>query len=228
MTWTTSWPARSLCILIVVLCTACTGGQVSQNGSAVAGSDIEIRTCEAAGGTFTTTTDATGNFQFNPFDPLSPMIDSAEYIPTGPIAILVTGGNGSSVNRRDHQYTGTCPVAYNGSTQDMPCRIHAIEHVPASVPAFLGDLVDFYEDDCGFSARAADALSLSALDPDADHQADAQIFGLTDPGREASCISGCTSTCSGQAMNDFMPCMCICVESSCGASFGPFCTEAAP
>lgn len=221
--------AHLACILIVLLSTACTGGHVSENGSAIVGSNIEVRTCTTPSGTFTTTTDGSGNFVFNPFDPLSPMIDSANAVPEGPVAILVTGGDGSSVNRRDHQYTGSCPVAYNGSTQDVPCRVHSIEHSPMSVPDFFGALIDFYEDDCGFSARVAEELSELAMNPDSDPQFEADVYGLTGPGtRHASCLSDCTASCSGQSQSDFMPCMCICVESSCGTSYGPFCTEAAP
>lgn len=232
MTLTTSPAVRCAGILIALVCTACTGGQVTKNGLPVVGSTVEIRTCTSDLGTYVTSTDASGVFEFNPYDPNSPMIDSDEYIAEGPIAIIVAGADGSSVSRRDHQYNQTCNIAYNGSQQNLPCRLHGIDLVPMNILEYATENLAFYEQDCGLAFAPAKRLSEESM---------SFVAESTEPSTElsqASCLTQCADSCSsggllnpdmlkGKFSPGFESCMCSCAESSCEASFEPFCSERA-
>jgi len=217
--------ARSSWIVVAALSLAslgCTAGLVTKNGSPVAGAEVHIWTCDDLGG-FQTTTDASGTYRFNPFDPSSPAFDATQFVPPGPIAIIVTGGAGSMVVRRDHQYDETCPIRYNGSTQNLPCKLENVDLVPMGLPEFLAESADFLSEDCGVESKLANRLAGAAIPREMQ-----RIRDLSARPTPAGCITRCAQGCSGQPMADFAPCMCICVEGSCGTSFGPFCTETTP
>jgi len=214
-------PARSTWILVAVLATACTAGHVTKNGTPVAGAKVDIWTCEALRD-FITTTDAGGNFRFNPFDPSSPAFDSSKYLPEGPIAISITGAAGSSVTRKNHQYTDVCPTAYNGSTQNQPCKVYNINLKPMSLPEFLAELNDFLADDCGLESELAGGLAAAAIARDV-----REIGRLTTRPSETSCLTDCAQGCLGQSILNFGECMCTCVAVQCEVPFEPFCTETA-
>jgi len=212
---------RALCILAVAVCAACTGGQVRKDGEPVANADISIWTCESLGD-FRATTDGGGNYLFNPFRPDSPTLDERKFIPPGPIAILVTGSAGSSVTRRSHRYDDTCPIAYNGSTQDLPCKVQNVNLVPMSPPEFTAASAAFLEEECGIAAQVAEELSA------AHYETSARAIGdLTARPSMDSCLSRCVDSCifKDAPVSEHQSCMCGCVESQCGASFGPFCTK---
>jgi hypothetical protein len=217
-------PIQSAWIVVIALAAlsvSCTAGHVTKNGSPVAGAEIRIWTCDALND-FQTVTDAGGNFKFNPFDPDSPAFDSSEFVPPGPIAIMVTGAAGSTVARRNHQYDSQCPTPYNGSTQSQPCKVYSIDLVPMSLPEFLAEANAFLGEDCGLESEMARRLSGAAIGSGRQ-----PIGDLSARPSAAGCIHGCSQSCAGQSIDDFTACMCICVESQCRVSFGPFCTETA-
>ena len=209
-------------VLAAGLCAACTGGQVRKDGDPVAGADVSIWTCEAIGD-FQTETDGGGNYAFNPFRQDSPTLDDSKFVPPGPIAINVTGDEGSSVTRRNHQYDDTCQIRYNGSVQDLPCKIQNINLEPMQFNEFLAEQAEFLEEDCGLAARDATRLVTASIGG----RRVGEIGGLTTRPSTESCLTECSESCIYQdvPVGEMVDCMCICVEGNCGASFGPFCTE---
>ncbi len=207
-------------ILIVFLCSSCTGGRVTKNGAAVANATVRIYTCESIGD-FNTDTNSSGIYTFNPFSPNSSALDQSKLIPPGPIGIAVTGNAGSSFTRRVHQYNSSCPVEYNGSTQNLPCKLQNIDLVPVSLPELLEETLAFFEQDCGLEAKSAEQISTAVV---------ARLEGslpLTSKPRTANFLSQCADSCIRQDLpiSEYASCMCNCVESNHGTSFGSFCTE---
>ena len=213
-------------VLIAVLATACTGGEVKINGSPVVGTEVSIWTCDQT--EFLTTTDGSGRYQFNPYDPNSPDFDTSNYIPTGPIAIEVNGPEGWSVTRRQHQYDEECPIDYNGSNQALPCKIQSIGLVPMTPIQVVIAMGEFLAFDCGMNVQEAEerALQAMATPPEA-------IEPNLDERSELSCLTECASSCSphgwlgpemlrGHLPGDLKSCMCACAEVSCGTSFSGF------
>jgi hypothetical protein len=202
---------------------ACTGGRVTENNQPLVNAEIRIWTCESVGN-YETLTNTDGIYTFNPFQPNTPVLDLDNYIPEGPIALIVTAGSsGSQTLRRDHAYTGICKTVYNGATQDVPCRYQNVNFEPQTLQEATATLNDFFEQDCGF--QRSEAERLGALFP---ALPGSTPFRLTSKPSQVGCITECRDSCvfSSDAQDQFQACMCSCVESNCGASFGPFCTEA--
>ncbi|MEL6758903.1 MAG: hypothetical protein AAFP04_00745 [Myxococcota bacterium] len=144
---------RVLGTIGIIASVACTGGVISKNGDAIDGANVSIWTCDSIGD-FTTTTDAGGVYQFNPYLPNSPDLDQTQLIPAGPIAINITSSEGSFVERRQHVYDETCPAQYDGSTQDLPCKIQSVDIVPMTLIEFFAAQAAFFEEDCGLSTAS--------------------------------------------------------------------------
>jgi len=222
MKWTRSSWLTTLWLSALLLSTACTGGLVTDGGDAVVGADVEIWTCESIGG-FQTQTDRDGIYSFNPFLANSQDLDFDAFVPPGPIAIVVTDGGQVTFKRRQHQYDGTCPLPYNGGTEQLPCRVQNVALAPLNLVQFLEQSIAFLEQDCGLSSAVAKRLGSAAV------RQGTRPLSLTTEPPAASCLSECSASCQvGTApMAEFQICMCICVEGNCGAQFGPFCTESA-
>lgn len=215
--------------LVALISTACTGGQVTKNGAVVAGTNVEILTCNVEGPDYQTVTDASGVYQFNPFSPNSPVIDSSNYIPEGPIAIAVTGVQGSSITRRMHQYDETCAITYNGTNQDLPCKIQSIQLVPMDPAEFWVELSDFHLEDCNLGGLVAEQRTRQAFSFVAESG-----DGFGEPS-EVSCLTDCASSCSpggllspamlkGDLPDDLASCMCSCANVSCGTELTSYCS----
>jgi hypothetical protein len=201
---------------------------VTHEGRSVAGAAVEVWTCDSVG-QYETVTDADGVYQFNPYSPDSSAFDGDRFIPAGPIAIIVAGGPGGYVTRREHVYDETCPIRHDGTTAQRPCKMQHVDLQPMTFPQVNAELLRFLEDDCGLALELPPRFDRDALRAafDRARQAAPGRPPLSEVSAQFSCISDCSSSCSGQHQADYIPCMCICVEGSCGASFGPLCTESA-
>ncbi|MEO1170845.1 MAG: hypothetical protein AAFX94_02175 [Myxococcota bacterium] len=110
---------------------------------------VGIWTCDSTG-EFETTTNANGQYYFNPYSSTSSDVEDSLIVPVGPIAISVTSSVGSFVTRRNHAYDETCTIPHEGSAQSLPCKIHDVEIEPMSASEFLEAQVAFLEEECGF------------------------------------------------------------------------------
>lgn len=210
----------------LVLCTACTGGRITKDGIGVVNAEVSMWTC-ATTGDYHTTTDAYGIYSFNPFASDASTFDSNAFVPPGPIAITITGSEGSFVARRQHAYTQTCSIQYDGVVQDLPCDIQHVAMEPMGFVAFTNALLGFLEEDCGITARVGPDADLPTLTQAAQREMD-KIRSPVERKAHAGCVTECSWSCSGQAPLDYNICMCVCVEAVCGAQFGPACVEATP
>ena len=210
----------------LVLCTACTGGRITKNGMSVVNSDVSIWTCDTTGD-YQTTTDAYGIYSFNPYASHASTFDSNAFVPPGAIAITITGADGSFVARRQHVYTQTCSIPYDGVTQDLPCDIQHVAMEPMGFVEFTNALLAFLEEDCGITARVAPDADLQTLARAAQREMD-KTLSPVEGKAHVGCVTECSWSCSGQSPNDYNTCMCICVEAACGAPFGPACVKATP
>jgi hypothetical protein len=210
----------------LALCTACTGGRITKNGLSVVHSEVSIWTCDTIGD-YHTTTDANGLYSFNPFSSTSSAFDSTAFVPPGPIAITITGAEGSFVARRQHAYTQTCRIPYDGVSQDLPCDIQHVAMEPMGLVEFNAALLAFLVEDCGITARVAPDADLHTLSQTAQREM-ATHRSPVDGKAHVGCVTGCSQACAGQAPLDYNTCMCLCVEAACGVQFGPACVEATP
>jgi len=210
----------------LVLCTACTGGRITKNGMAVVNADVSLWTC-ATTGDYHTTTDIYGTYSFNPFASDASTFASNAFVPPGPIALTITGAEGSFVARLQHAYTQTCSIPYDGVVQDLPCDIQHVAMEPMGVVEFTHALLAFLEEDCGITARVAPDADLHTLARAAQREMD-KTLAPEEGKAHVGCITECSWSCSGQAPLDYNICMCLCVEAACGVQFGPACIEATP
>ena len=116
--------AKILPVIVALwLVQACTAGRATYNGQPIASGTVIFHTCSRD---YQTTTDANGQWSFNPFSPDSAVIDEAKHIPEGPGLIEVRRPNMSSGDTQlvDHHYTGTCSVTFNSQVSSEPCALY--------------------------------------------------------------------------------------------------------
>jgi hypothetical protein len=211
--------------VVIVICTACTGGNVSQNGAPIAGAEVSIWTCEALGD-FITYTNNSGNYAFNPYSANSPAVYESLIIPPGPIAIHVTSGSNVAVTRRSHAYDESCPIQYNGSTEDLPCKIHNINFQPMTLQQLSAEQLEFFETDCGFSAsEAQQKIVIQRNKQESQATEELDLAARPDSNR---CLQSCKAACLLQdsKVNEISQCLCSCVEAQCGTALGAVCNKA--
>lgn len=216
-----------LVILMTMMTVACTGGRVTENGSALAGASVFIRGCPAEATTYGTTTDAFGIYAFNPYDPNTPQFHLDQYVETGPVKIEVVAPSGEvTVARRMHQYNGTCAIQHDGVEQQLPCDILNVDFVPMDGWEVFIETLLFFGEDCDMGAAQAESL------------ADQEVarLALVKPApvpAEIGCYSRCAESCTatsgdldslaGTTLTDRSACLCSCVANECGAELRGFC-----
>ncbi|MEJ2406271.1 MAG: hypothetical protein P8171_18615 [Candidatus Thiodiazotropha sp.] len=210
---------------VIAICTACTGGHVSQNGAPVAGAEVSIWTCESQGD-FITHTNNSGNYAFNPYSANSSAVYESLIIPPGPIAINVTSGSNVAVTRRSHAYDESCPIQYDGATEDLPCKIHNIDFQPMTFQQLTAVQLEFIETDCGFSAN--EAQQLIVIQKNKQESQNAEEFDLAAKPGSSGCLQSCRASCLLQdpEANEISQCLCSCVEGQCDTAFGALCNKA--
>ena len=106
-------------LFIGLATTACTGGEVLYDGARQAGATVTYRNC--AGTTWTKTTNSSGYYTFNPYDPNSSAFHNADYIPEGVYLATASYGAWKVSNMVSHSFDRTCDITWNGSQQELPC-----------------------------------------------------------------------------------------------------------
>jgi hypothetical protein len=113
---------KTLLALLVsgVVSSGCTGGMliVDPIEGTTAGPGHVVKMHTSCRTFWTTTSEANGIFQFNPFDPSSTAIDPSKEIPAGRVMVFV---DDMMHGWYDVDYSQTCTVARNGGWQDVPC-----------------------------------------------------------------------------------------------------------
>ncbi len=127
-----------LCVVGLALCTACTAGQVTQNGVPVPGF-VHIQTCDPQDPYVTITLPADGSWWFNPFSSTSTEFAPDQYVPEGPILIRVTSAFGEYVELHDHQYDQTCNFTVNNVYGPNECKLYDMHFEPMT-PTEIGIL----------------------------------------------------------------------------------------
>lgn len=216
-----------LLILMTMMTVACTGGRVTENGSAMAGASVFIRGCPADATTYNTTTDASGVYAFNPYDPNTSQFHLDQYVETGPVKIEVHSPSGhTTVARRMHQFNEICPIQHEGVEQDLPCDILDVDFVPMDPWEVDIESILFFGLDCGMGAAQAERLA----EQDAVRRASVKLAPVPE---EIGCYSRCAESCTAKGedlkslasttLTDRSPCLCSCIAKECGADLRGFC-----
>ena len=108
-----------LSITLTATLSACTGGRVIYDGDPASSTTVTYTNCN--GDTWTKSTNSSGYFIFNPFDPDSSAIDSANYIPEGVYLASAQKGVWKVSNMVSHEFDATCEIEWNNEVQDLPC-----------------------------------------------------------------------------------------------------------
>ncbi len=216
-----------LVILMTMMTVACTGGRVTENGSAIAGASVFIRGCPADATTYGTTTDASGIYAFNPFDPNTAQFHLDQYVEIGPVKIEVVAPTGEvTVARRMHQFTEICPIQHEGVVQNLPCDILDVDFVPMNDWEVFAETLLFFGEDCSMGAAQAKGLA----------EQEVARLASVEPApvpAEIGCYSRCAESCiatgddldslAGTTLTDRSPCLCSCIASECDADLRGFC-----